>query len=389
MAEHRPCIHVGWLLPLLATLASCRVLPPAHQAETCLGRVRASSAPQAEKVAELVEALHPRVEAWLPGHRRLALDVWVQERPSLSLFGSASIGEADGFWAEGVARIHLREDADSLERTLAHELVHAALGPEWSTLPGTLEEGLCDLASARLVPEAAARMRAGRLSSAAFALGGLVLVLEIDLPRDVHPAGVGVQFSARLRLEGEVEGRFDPLASLREHAGLSSSRLTAPQKKACYGLALMCVERLEQRLGLDGLLALCTAARAAGEAEIPLETILARAELGPDASSWQRAVALALGPAELAELVRAHPLFLVESLAQLIGPSLRAGDGAVALDTVRARLRVAEPGGATLDLLELDDLREAVLRRLGADAPREAGDEAGRSAQRASSHPLP
>jgi hypothetical protein len=364
MAEPRPRSQpLGRLVPLLLALASCRVLPPTHKAETCLGVVRASTPEEAERVAALVEEVHPAVEAWLPGHRALQLDVWLQDRPTLSPFGPASIGEADGFWAEGVSRIHLREDADSLRRTLVHELVHAALGPEWSALPGTLEEGLCDLASARLAPESAARMRAGRLSSAAFALGGLLLVLEIEVPREVHAAGVGVEFTARLRLEGELGGSVDPLEALRLHAGLSSSRLSSAEKKACYGLALLCVERIEQRVGVEGLYAMCRTARDQGRKLLSEDEILRAAELDADPLAWSRALALALGPEELAELVRAHPTFLVEALAQLVSPSLAASE-ADPLDAIRARLRVPEAGGASLDLLSLADVREAVRRRL-------------------------
>ena len=37
----------------------------------------------------------------------------------------SAYSDADGFFAEGARRIHLREGSDNLQRTLVHELVHA------------------------------------------------------------------------------------------------------------------------------------------------------------------------------------------------------------------------------------------------------------------------
>src|SRR4030095_9983937 len=101
--------------------------------------------------------------------------------PALWAFARSAYSDADGFWAEGVGRIHLRTGAERLERTLAHELVHQCAGEMFEELPGTLEEGLCDLVASLACPESAARLRAGRLSSAAFATRGLVVALELKL----------------------------------------------------------------------------------------------------------------------------------------------------------------------------------------------------------------
>jgi hypothetical protein len=288
----------------------------------------------------------------------------VQETPALYKVGQHAYREADGFWAEGAGRIHLRDDADSLRRTLAHELVHAALADEWRTLPGTLEEGLCDLASARLCPESAVRMRAGRLSSAGFVIGGLRLELEVSVPAEVHALGVGVHFSARLKLEGESGETVDPIGVFGEHAGLSSSRLASDRKKAYYGLAYLVLERIEARGGIAELYRTCERAHADGEKLVPVDVLLESSGLDRDPASWTRAIAEALGEDELNELARMHPGFLIEALSQLLTPCLaESGLSQNDFEVLGARMAIAGTG-TSVDLMAVPAVREGLWRRL-------------------------
>lgn len=294
------------LLALAGLLATgCAVTPPAQRYDSAEGVVRAAEQRQAAEIAAHLEDLAPRVRALLPDAVERDFEVWLQDEPRLYLFAGPSYEEADGFWAEGPSRIHLRASAASLERTLAHELVHAALGDTWAALPGTLEEGLCDWVSARLVPLGAAEMRAGRLSAASFATGGLELDVELSAPA---ARGLELAVGARVVLTGGHGTDLTPQEVFRVRAGLSSTKLDPSAKKAYYGLSYLIVERVIERRGLDGLHGLCLRARQEGRTEIPAEWLLNAAGLdGVGPHGWRDAIQDALGPDELRLLVHAYP----------------------------------------------------------------------------------
>lgn len=338
--------HPGTVLGaiLLILLVGCQAVPPAHRVPTELGAVRADELARAQELAAALTELAPRVAELLPASRPRPVDVWVQEEPRLFRFGKPAHQEADGFWALGPRRIHLREGADDLRRTLAHELTHAFLGREWEALPGTLEEGLCDLLSALAVPEGALRMRAGRLSAAAFCLGGLALRIEVGAPGPSSPQGLDLAYAATVVLEGLLDEPLSPWDVFRERAGLSTARMGPARKKALYGLAYLVVVRASERIGLEGLLELCRRARAEGLARVPEAWLLEAAELCPvDVRPWRRALEDELGPQELRELVAMYPEFLVSTVEQLVphlGPAealsvrLSSGGSGPALELV-------------------------------------------------------
>jgi hypothetical protein len=351
--------RAGWALAAVLLAGACQVVPPAHRTAARSGVVRADSDERAVDVASMLDRLAPEVLARVPDSRARPLEVWVQESPALYRFSLSAYDDADGFWAASPSRIHLREHADNLERTLAHELVHASLGRSWSALPGTLEEGLCDALSAELCPSSAARMRAGRLSSAIFATGGLVLDLELALPAKLHPLGVEVAFHARLRLESDPPAEVDPLEVFHVAAGLSSSDVPAEQKKAYYGLSYLVVERILARHGVEGLHELCTEARREHRREIPRERLLAAAGLEPDAESLRAALLEAVGPRELVELVRMHPGFLVETIEHFLDPWLVTAGPDALLAGLDAELAIADTE-TRITLLDVDELRQAL-----------------------------
>lgn len=285
----------------------------------------------------MLEDLRPLILGALPDAEIPELEVWVQPRPALYRFEGETYAEADGFWSAEHGRIHLREGASSLRRTLAHELVHASLGPSWDTLPGSLEEGLCDLISLQLAPADAAQMRAGRLSAAAFATGGLELEVEVLMPGSGAAVGLGLQ--TRLRLMGELSPDLDPNQVFQVRAGLSTTELPPNDKKAFYGLSLLLLERIVGHIGIEGLHELCTLAAAQGRAEVPSAWLLAAAELPP--AEWHLAVHEALGTAELRELLLLYPAALLDSAQRLFGEDAQVSIDLTGSSPMRARARVA------------------------------------------------
>lgn len=358
-----------------AGLSACQVLPPEQRVGTGAGSVRARTTEKATEVALAFERLEPQVMALLPEARERRVDVWVQELPALYRFAPRAYQDADGFFSEAEDRIHLRESADSLERTLAHELVHAHLRGAWRRLPGTIEEGLCDHVSGELCPTARPGLRAGRLSCAAFALGGLALDLTLRLPAPSDDDAPRLAFLARLTLEGEAPMEVDPLGVFERQAGLSSSRLSTAHKKAYYGLAYLVAERLADRVGIDGLHRLCVEARDHEEPRVPRDVLLAAAGLGTTTESWRAALETEFEEGDLRELVRSHPEFLVRTLAEFLGP--HGIDGAEGLEGVTAELALAGTD-TRVELLSIDVVRAGLIAAVRGPAAPAAEALAGR-----------
>lgn len=337
-------------------LVGCQALPPEHGVVSRAGPVRARDAARAGEVARLLEELEPRVVAAVPNARPRRVEVWVQESPALYRFASSAYQDADGFYCDATGRIHLRERADSLERTLAHELVHAHLDGAWNALPGTIEEGLCDHISAELCADARTRLRLGRLTCAAFALGGLELELSVQWPARAHPSGTGIAFDARLRLESEPPLEIDPLGVFERQAGLSSTDLDPARKKAYYGLAFLVVRRVAAHEGLQKLFERCEAAREDDRPRLSRREMLEAARLDENLSTWRDALAEEITEEDLRELVRIHPEFLVQSLDDFLGPCTTRAELERAFVDVQATLAV-RGGAAQLELLSEPSIR--------------------------------
>jgi hypothetical protein len=355
-------------------LAACLARPPGEEASARLGTVRAATRARAEEVARLLDDLAPRVEASVPDARLEPLEVWLQETPTLYAFRTSAYSDTDGFWAEGVRRIHLRERADQVERTLVHELVHASLGPVWNALPGTIEEGVCDHVAAMLVPDSAPRLRAGRLSTAALALGGLGIDVELWLEADtgiVLANGV----LARVRLVGDPPEAVDPEDVFVVEAGLSTSHASAGARRAFYGLGFLIAERIAARGGLDALHAACAAAEAAGEEKVPVAWLRSAAGLEPGVEAWRAALLDALGPAEVREILRLHPELVVRALCDLVEVEGDAGKSPIQrLDEVRGRVSIVGSAEGRIELPDVTGLRARVERELARrELPRLAG----------------
>lgn len=348
--------RIPLLLFLAPALGGCLAAPPRERIASRAGVVRAATQAEAEEVSALLGTLSSQVVALLPDAEiGSELEVWLQEEPGLYRFPAPASGTAEGLWSANHARILLSSGAEDLERTLAHELVHAALGDTWRTLPGSLEEGLCDVVSARVSNEGAPRLRAGRLSSAALACGGLGIELEV---RESDGSRRG--WTARIVLSGDEPAR-DPLAVFRVQAGLSSTRLRSGVKRSYYGLSFLVVERVVERVGLEGLHELCLEAGRQGLSQVPHTWLLEAAELSSDPEEWRRAAVMALGPLELRELFDMYPEFAVDAVAQILWDT-----PAAALDErlgeIQAWMRLSE-GSAEVEVSALPELRRALRAR--------------------------
>lgn len=319
-------------LALAIGSASCQALPPPARVDARMGVVRAGSPEEAREVARALDEFLPAVVAELPDARRAlsprgvdarGLEVWVQAEPAIYVFpSSTAYRDADGFFSDRLGRIHLRAGSDDVERTLVHELVHASLGPSWRALPGTLEEGLCDVVAARLCPRSAPRLRAGRLLAAALAIGGLDIEIRIAPVAGTEDPASELCFVQRILPAGGAVSDLDPLEVFRTRAGISSATMGSDRKKALYGLAFLVAERVVDRRGWEGLHELIGTTDPGKMAE----ALLSAAELTRDPEVWRRALTSALGPAEMVELSRYHPGFpLTPSLREptpTMGPAM-------------------------------------------------------------------
>lgn len=331
---------------------------PASRVETGAGTVRAASSDEAAAVSALLVDLRPRLIELLPGARQPdELEVWIQDRPSLYAIPGKATSDAEGLWAESHSRILLARGADHLERTLAHELVHAHLGPDWNTLPGTLEEGLCDHISGCLAPDGAARLRAGRLSSAALLCGGIQLELVLRQPESKE------DWTARIALSGARGNDHPQREVFRLAAGLSSTRLEPAAKRGYYGMAYLLMSRLIERRGIEGLHALCVRAADEDFDSIPRPWLLDAAELSDDRESWGRAAIAAIGDEELFELIDMHPGFAVDALVDYLESRPSDLSPETRLDQMEADLTLVG-GSAKVRLAEHPTVRTAVLKRL-------------------------
>jgi hypothetical protein len=334
----RLCLGLAGLL----LAGACAATPPPVAVETSYGVVRAESEDKAVEVAALLQDLAPRVRALLPGTSDRAIDVWVQK-----VLRDGSRGER----AEGVKgftllsgefrakRIHLLEDGE-LSWYLAHELVHAQLDASWHTLPGLLEEGLGDVVAEMLNEEHAERIRAHRLFTSSSFFGGVLFHLAYQKPDE--PEGSSSLIEAPIRVEvlsDSVGVDVQELLSLSRH---SLRKVYREVPEPFYGLAYLVVSRVVERHGLDGLHELCARAEARDLDVVPVEDLLAAAELEPDDFEPEFLSSL-FGEDETRQLLLMQPDLFAETVVTYlrsnlgdvsartmlyrVNPSLRAADG--------------------------------------------------------------
>ena len=284
---------------LLLGLAGCLAhFPPRlpHAAESPWGTVRAEDPAIASEMATLVDEIAPRIAPEVPGLDVRDLDVRVVRGFADPLWGGATFQMPGGYWME----LPVGSLPELARSTLAHELVHYWLGPDWDPLPAVLEEGLADLVAGRVVPEESAIERAGYaiLLSTAFSGG---LELRVGPPSEARAS------IATMRLNADL----DPaqLPELDDVLRMSSRDLNAVESREnrlfLYGFGYL----FASRIGVERLYELCRLARQRGHARIPAEWIYREAGIDPrDPGSWKVAIDGILGIEERAALAEMQPI---------------------------------------------------------------------------------
>lgn|GEM_PF-922471 len=346
---------------LLLAAAGCGALPPPAAVSTPYGEVRAERPEAAQELAESLLRLRPLVLALLPDSVERPTEVWLDPELHEGKDGSPGVAAITSL-SQGRIRIGAGAAGIGRDFLLAHELVHAYMGPSWAPLPAIMKEGLCDALACRLVPQDAARARALRLFAARFAFGPQELLLSCSQP------AFGGRSGARLAISspgGERRGPFEAL----ELSGRGVRLHDEPaDEDVLYGYGLLLVERAIERIGLAGLHALCERAAETGHELLPLEWVLWAAELDHEPATWQRALAEGLGAPEL-EALTAH---IATGLAEGVVSSTRwrfpdlSGERFLEEATPTLGLR---GGDLQLALSDLPGLRDAVLAAWARQTP--------------------
>lgn len=276
------------LFPLLFLpfLAACLAPPPPVVEETPFGKVRAMDRDKASEVADLLRRLAPQVRALLPDCQDRPVDVWVQKNLGVYRFQQRPRSVRGFTLLSGefeAKRIHLQESGQS-SWYLAHELVHALIGPSWRTLPGILEEGLGDVIAEKLNPEYQEHIRAHRLLNASAFTDGVNVEIRYSEPERTQAPPPNsdrqeVHRTARLRTQEDV-----PSGTLLQLLNTPRTELhrTWPEiPESFYGIAWLLISRIEETYGLEGVHELCQRAAEEGYDLIPAEWLFELADIAP------------------------------------------------------------------------------------------------------------
>jgi hypothetical protein len=176
-----------------------------------------------------------------------------------------------------------------------------------------MKEGLCDTLAAQLVPRSAPLARALRLFAARFAFGDQAFDVALTEP------GLGGRWGTRIDIASPGPGRRAPMDALALRGRGVLLKPETEDEDVLYGYGLLIVERAMRRVGIEGLHTLCVESSAQGTDVVPLDWLLWAAGLDADPDTWNRALAEAFGPEELAALT-AH---LADGLADAIVSNCR------------------------------------------------------------------
>jgi hypothetical protein len=295
----RPRILVFAAL-LVLPLGCMSARPPELPVKTMAvsGTVRGTSKERTQAVAHILDDLAPRVPTVLPGCVPRTIDVRLVEKMQHATWGGATYTVDARRWME----LPEGDDDEHLAATMAHELVHYLLGPDWSTLPGVLEEGLCDQVAHTLVPSA------GPLERAKYAI---VLGTTLDGsygfagPRLIG-RGAHAQFGDELMaytVRAPIER--SALPSFEDALRYDSRDLEPIQKQGVRGVLDALGYLVVSRIGIDSLHGLCLRAREQGLSKVPPDWLFLAAGLhDADHAQWRAAIDGLFGPAERVALLR-------------------------------------------------------------------------------------
>jgi hypothetical protein len=315
--RHRPIANrlrtVVAAAGLLLLYPACVVPAPPIETLHDRGLVRAEDRFHADMYAGMVAEIQPLVAELLPGTLDRQTEVWVQSQLSHGL-GKVAPDNVKGFTLIDAemnrGRIHVRSDNDFPRWFLTHELVHALLGPEWLTLSGVLEEGMCDLVAAELNPDCAPRIRALRAIESSIFFGKMKVVVE-------HKDGTGTERKDAVWFHYDRGSNDLTIAQALEPGTLALKRRFERVPDTLYGLGFLVAERIRERGGFEAIYELCAEATAEGRATVPVERIIEAAGLN---GSRERLATLShelLGADEFEHWVELLPDFHGDLLAQL------------------------------------------------------------------------
>lgn len=347
---------LSWGLGML--LGGCATTSLPHTVETEFGVARAETAEVAQEMAGDLERLLPAVLGLVPHTRPVRAEVWVQDE--LHLAKNQEIPEqVQGFNTSKRGRIHIRTDADSRVLTLAHELVHATLGATWNPLPGVIEEGLCEWVAIQVAAENPKRQRARRLFQAALYLGTLEGKLTVTR---IRSDGLRLTAEANLVFTLSSPSPGSAVDALRLEGGFPDL-LSGALHGAHYSLGYWLVARIVDRIGLEGLHALCRETERRRQPLVPVEALLAAADLPSDPSVWQPIVLARVGEEELRQIAIEVREDLVDGLLGAIRPTYPRRMRAQEFLSISSMAFGLDDYPGTVDLTDLGPIRKEVLRR--------------------------
>lgn len=293
------------LVVVLVLLASCAVARPPELPESMtatFGTVSGSSRERVRHVARLLDELAPQIPLVLPGCDQRQIDVRLVAEMAHESWSGATYTVRARRWME----LPENEGHQRLAATMAHELVHYLLGREWSTLPGVLEEGLCDSVAHILVPECGVLERGEYAVMLGTALQGSY---RFDAERMIgrgesaHFAPQRVTYTVRAQIE-----RAD-LPAFEEALRLDSGDLEPIRVPGVRGVLDALGYLVVSRIGIEGLFRLCQRAHVQHLAQVPSTWLLEAAGLErADSAGWLRAIDALCGDAEKRALLRREGL---------------------------------------------------------------------------------
>ncbi len=286
--------HLRRVLVALLASACASIRPPPCSASGAWGVVHAPTPASAERLSQHLAWLAPRIVASVPGLAVRPVDARFVNgmhldgmSPGLAvLVKGATIERDHQRWIE------LPEGSDVVveRRTLAHELVHYWLGPDWETLPCFLEEGLADNVKDSVIPAGcahASREKALILSSVLF--GGLVLDADgVALRCGTRLADLTPGESMKVAL---FSSDRRALPTVRETLAVHRDALKTVQNPEDYAAMFCYGYLLVARIGVERLHALCVRARNAKRRIVPADWLLDAAGLRvDDKEAWNHAI---------------------------------------------------------------------------------------------------
>lgn len=278
---------LGPLLAFALLAAACQTPKPPElpaSAPTTFGVVSGSSEERVKYVARVLDELAPQIPLVVPGCDKRPIDVRLVAEMVHQNWSGATFTVRAQRWME----LPEAESNQRLSATMAHELVHYLLGQDWSTLPGVLEEGLCDKVAHTLVPAA------GPLERAEYAVI-LGTALEGSYRFDAQKV-VGKGKSAHFTPERMTYTVRAPIAqaelpTFEDALRLDSGDLEPIHTQGVRGVLDALGYLIVSRIGVFDLHALCRRAQIQNLTRVPPEWLLEAAGLTrADGIGWRRAI---------------------------------------------------------------------------------------------------